>query len=117
VKIGLYEMPELPGEFFYRVEDKLCADTPDEFDNYGPPSVYVSLRKFGVVRHTKCGAWINVYGERKFVLISARKRYACPTIKEAKESFTARKKRQIRILSTKIGYIEDALYKLEEIKE
>ena len=104
-------------EYFYRIEDKLCAGSIDEYDNCGPPQVYVQLYKYGVLKHTKCGTWIDVYGERRFVLKDARKRFACPTIAEAKEQFKHRKARQMSILRSKIHNIETALNKLYQIKE
>ena len=104
-------------EYFYRIEDKLCAGSIDEFDNCGPAQVHVQLYKYGVIKHTKCGTWVNVYGEKKFVLRDARKRFACATIAEAKEQFTWRKERQMSILYNKIHNIELAISKLYQIKE
>ncbi len=70
----------------------------------------VALYRFPVGRHTRCGVWIDVKAEKlKWVSNDARKRYASPTIEEAKEAFIARKKRQIGILEAKIDSIKECL--------
>lgn len=60
----------------------------------------MSVETFDVTKHTPCGVWLEseVFRTRRFVLKTARKRYACPTFDEALESFIARKKRQRAIL-------------------
>lgn len=83
-------------------------------DDYGDPLPYrgqmeVHLHKFPVTKETKCGVWIDHYGTPKFILGSARKRFACPTIEEAKASFVARKERQASILSARLEDAHEAL--------
>ena len=71
-----------------------------EDGSYRPPLVEVRLQRFFVIRRTPKGAWIRYYtGKQKFVLLTARKRFACQTIEEARVSFIARKKRQICLLT------------------
>jgi len=53
---------------------------------------------FPLVRETRCGYWINVWGDDKWVSKTSRKRYAYPTEKLALESYIARKKSQLEIL-------------------
>jgi hypothetical protein len=65
--------------------------------------------EFKVLSKTEHGVWIDVYGNKRFVNLDARKRYACPTVQEALESFQARKKRQIRILTRQLKQAEAAL--------
>lgn len=99
---------------YYRLHNALVSSGVDEFDNsLGPGYVHVYVYKFDVLKITPKGVWINDYGRRRFVLNSARKKYACPTFEEAKESFRARKQRQLRILRGQITHIESALQKIE----
>jgi hypothetical protein len=85
--------------YYYRFQESL----------YSEFKVMLNLFKFRVINTTTHGVWIDVYGKKKFILISARKRYACPTIEEALESYHARKKRQIRILKYQLAKAEAAL--------
>jgi hypothetical protein len=55
------------------------------------------------------GVQLDFYGEKKFVLKDARKRFACPTPEEAMESFIARKKRQRGILKAQLVHVEEAI--------
>ena len=107
-------MSEVTKEFLYRYEDYLVSAGVDEFDNpLGPPSVKVSLRKFSVIKKTPKGVWIDIFLGKRFVLSSARKRYACQTVEEAKDSFIARKNRQIHILGNRIKHAEEAIEKVK----
>ncbi len=65
--------------------------------------------EFKVLSNTEHGVWIDVYGHKRFVNLGSRKRYACPTVEEALESYQARKKRQIRILTRQLKQAEAAL--------
>lgn len=54
---------------------------------------------YPVTKRTRCGVWIRLYGAyHKFVNLNARKKWACPTMEEARASFIARKRRQIALL-------------------
>lgn len=101
----------VPKPVYYRIEDYLESAGVDEFDNpLGPPRVRVAIREFEVDRRTPKGVWISRgFMGRRFVLKSARKRYACPTLAEALESFIARKRKQISIYSKRIANAELAL--------
>lgn len=62
---------------------------------------------FPIIKSTPCGAWVGVYGEKKFVRLNvAGKKYACHTIEEALESFKRRKQRQIVILTSRLKEAE-----------
>lgn len=93
----------------YRFEDYGVSHGSEECGFYSTREL--SLREFLVVRETPRGAWIEgPFGlTRRFVRLNARKRYACPTVEEARESFMARKKRQIRILRTQLANAEQSL--------
>lgn len=98
---------------WYRFKDVLYAST--EIDITGEPVVgapgtlKVELLEYEVIKTTPKGVWLNVYGERRFVRTDARKRFACPTVEEAKASFVARKKAQIRIYRSRLRDAELAL--------
>lgn len=88
--------------------EHICSGL-DEFDNpIGPGILKVELYKYGVIKRTPKGAWINSC-PKKFVLLTARKKFACNTVDEAKESFIARKNRQKKILTAQLKQCEKAL--------
>lgn len=68
----------------------------------------LTLASYPLIKTTPAGAWIDVYGSKKFVLLNARKRYACPTVEEALASYHARKQRQARILRHQLARAEAA---------
>lgn len=113
-------------EYFYRIEDKTYAGCAyGEFDEYGPPLHCPELRKFGVLKHTKCGVWITVPEKiengnpegKRFVRNDTKKKFACASIVEAKESFIARKNMQMGYLRGKIENIKECIAKLYQIKD
>lgn len=71
--------------------------------------VHIYLHKYVVSKVTEKGVWVvpeNFSSSyRKFILLSAKKKYAHASEKEALDSFIARKKRQILILQSQL---EDA---------
>ena len=71
--------------------------------------VSVSIHGYPIVSHTKCGYWVDIYGHKKWVSNSSKKRFAYPTKAEAIKSFRARKNRQIVILKAQIEHCEAAL--------
>lgn len=91
----------MTGEMFYRYDE--CA--------YFEGRLEVVATEFYVLKHTPCGVWIESrFGSiKRFVLMSARKRYACPTKEEALVSFIARKKRQRGIYQARLEQVEEAL--------
>ena len=56
---------------------------------------------FHVKRYTAKSAVLDWYGQEKFVLLNARKRFAYPTRELAMESYVARKEREIRMMSAR----------------
>lgn len=92
-------------EYLYRYEDVQYASYDPFSDHSGPGELRVRLRKFPIERRTRKGAWVC----GRFVLLSARKRYACPTQDEAMESFIARKKRQLSIHQYAVARAQTAL--------
>lgn len=83
---------------FYRYTDSLVSAGVDEFDNsLGPGYITVYLNKYNVIKTTPKGVWISYACDKKFILLSARKKFACATIEEARQSFIARKTKQASI--------------------
>jgi hypothetical protein len=98
-------------ELWYRYEDRRYAPPVNEWDEIvGRGTVEIKLREFRVLKHTPKGVWLEGYfGGKRFVLNDAYRRYACPTIEEAKVSFRARKAKQISIYKHRIEDAEEAL--------
>ena len=95
-------------ETWYRYDDVHYAPPVDEYGDSRPGivgEIRIELRKFRVVKHTPKGVKLKqLFGdyippdmEERLVLHASYKRYACPTIDEARTSFLARKRRQLRI--------------------
>jgi hypothetical protein len=94
---------------FYRYEDHGVACGSEEYGFSSRREVF--LREFRVIKETPKGAWIETMfcGAKRFVRLDARKQYACPTVELARQSFVARKKRQIKILTTQLENAKHAL--------
>ena len=94
---------------FYRFVDYGVSVGSEEYGFSSRREVF--LREFRVIKETPKGAWIEVSfaGDKRFVRLDARKQYACPTVELARQSFIARKKRQIKILTTQLGNAKLAL--------
>lgn len=115
-------------EFWYRYDDYQTAAPLDEYDNpIGESNTELVLRRYAVVKTTPKGVWLTqVFGvshvpgfmaDKHFVLRDANKRFACPTIAEAKTSFIARKNKHIRILQRQIDNAKRALDIVERLSE
>jgi hypothetical protein len=98
---------------WHRFEDYTTAPLLNEREERcGPSGVRLRHRTFEVVRTTPRGVWLreSPHGdELRFVLASARRRFACPTEAEAAASFRARKRRQIGIHRARAALAERAL--------
>lgn len=77
------------------------------------PENFIHLHEFREIKTTPAGCWIDVYGERRFILNKATKRYAYPTKQLALQSFIARKARQASILAAQLDNVR-ALLKLAQ---
>lgn len=107
-------------ELYYRYVDVACAAP---FDDTGrlPGTIRVELHIFEVVRRTAKTIWPVPEGwagfsgiEPRRMLVNARCRYACSTIEDARASFIARKRSQIRILKAQLRRAESALGDLDQ---
>lgn len=86
-------------------------------------SMNIDLYQFRVIRRTPMGCWIEPQGfcvqggwrqggmrkKPRFILDSSRKKYAHPTTDAARESFIARKERQLQYLRQQQDFAQAAL--------
>lgn len=103
-------------EYYYRIDGITYAPPADEYGDpgRGPGRSELITNKYLVLKHTPKGVWLKTgthfsseawekdheqvkITDKRFVLHSARKRFACPTVELALESFIERKKRQSSI--------------------
>lgn len=107
-----------PQEVLYRFQEGRYSNGVDEWDNpYPGYTLRVRLIEYPIIKRTPKGAWIKPFMEpRKFVLLTARKKFACATVEEALESFKARKNIYISILLSRVHMAEEAI-KLAERKQ
>ena len=97
-------------EYYYRLDNFLVSAGVDEWDNsLGAPPVHVCVFRYPVLSRTSKGVWIEYHGTQRFVLNESRKRFACSTLEQAKESFLARKARQKQILSLQLEDVDKAI--------
>src|SRR5690606_26248155 len=111
-------------EIWYRLEDKRYANY-DPWAEYDQPSgshTQIEVLEFVVIKHTLKGVWLarkwssdHVSSDKRFVLSSANKRFACPSIDEALKSFSARKRKQASIYHTRAAIAEEAIVLAERI--
>lgn len=105
-------------EYWHRVEDYVVSAGVNEWgDDLGRGGVEVISLRYRAIKHTPKGVWLDVCGDKRFVLKSAKKRFACPTKLDALESFLARKNRQIAICQWRIDDARKALKKASEMAE
>ena len=137
----LWAMPEEGLDVLWRAEPKRYSVVIDaDMDMYGVSSPQVELRWYPVHRRTPKGAYIDrqtyvsFYREGaeevrdidswQFVLLSSKRRFACPTPQEALVSLQQRRKTQIRILEGQVSkakqdleVAEDALDQIDAFLE
>ncbi len=117
--------------FLYRYNDVSYAAPLDEFDMPSrlPGAVEVELSYFAIEKKTPKGVWVRLCfyneqtrqvsewrcSERRFVLLTAHKKFACETKAEAMKSFLARKKRQLQILKSQARDVQWAIDKAERM--
>lgn len=90
-------------ELWHRFDDVLVCPVD------GGVRVEVCHQTFRVIRSTPTGVQLEVGLGRRFVKNDSRRQFASATIQQAHEKFKLRKACQLRILKTRIRYIEEAL--------
>ncbi|TIN00988.1 MAG: hypothetical protein E5Y34_11065 [Mesorhizobium sp.] len=100
-------------ELYYRYYDyREGTGYTDVCGEYVPTGSRLRIRieTFPVIKHTPKGVWIrDIGGDSKFLLHTAIKRYADPTVEKALHSFTARKKRQQSIYEARAAQAAEAI--------
>lgn len=103
-------------QFYYRFDDRVNAT----FDTDGPYAGghFLDLHRtvYAIKSKTPKGVWLRLGpGEVRFVLSSARTKFACPTEREALQSFIARKQAQAEIHKKTVARIEHSIAMANEI--
>ncbi len=94
----------------YRYVAQANVNGIDELDQTDYYSMKLRCDEYEIVKTTPKGCWIKVFmGKPKFVLLTATKKFACPTKKEALQSLIARKKKEIQIHQYKIEFCQKVL--------
>lgn len=86
----------------------------DKLIRYVDHADVVLRDEYPILKFTPCGAWIDVYGKKRFVLAGTWKQFAHVSDERAKESFFSRKHKQLRILNSRIEAIERSISALKE---
>ena len=90
----------------YRYIDRYPCNEGDDSD--------IFCESYRILRHTKCGVWINADCQERFVLNNARKKYAYPTKKEALRSFKIRKSRQLQHIIRQNDHVVNIISTLDK---
>ncbi|HTS04767.1 MAG TPA: hypothetical protein VMP68_04225 [Candidatus Eisenbacteria bacterium] len=111
----------LVAQRWYRYEAKRNGFWDNDNDHFEFTGMRLVMFEYSVAKTTPKGVWLQEsINHKRFVLRDARKRYACPTKKEALESFLARKQKHLRIERQRVQEIEESIalaqYKLETLK-
>lgn len=94
------------GEVLWRCEARTYSVILDaEAEKYGVSDPQLEMTWYPIQRRTPQGAWI----EGRFVRLTAVKRWACPTEREALEEFIRRKRLHVGFLEDKLRKVEFAL--------
>lgn len=77
-----------------------------EGHGYEDGSIELIAYHYPIIKRTQCGVWIELWrgGKRKFVNLESVKKWACPTMADARESFYRRKSRCLSILKYQLEY-------------
>lgn len=98
-------------EVLYRYREMQMDEIHSDDVRAATKSMRLYRDSFPVIKHTKCGCWIDLgYERKKFINLDARKKWAHPSLEEAMKSFVARKKQQIVILRHQLLKAEAAVY-------
>lgn len=111
--------PKLPegAEVWWRADDKRYANY-DPFEEYEQPSgshLVLELTPYVVVRHTPKGVWLRSYfGGETFVIGTAIRQQAVPTVELAIKDLIARKKCHVEGCQARLNRAEAHLEAAEK---
>lgn len=102
------------GDTWYRIEDRRYS-IADDYGDHAYTDHDAAIRVLTVIKVTPKGVRVQfgTCGEVHFVLDSATRKFACPTVALALESYQARKRRQMGIYQARIDGIRDSLLAAE----
>lgn len=111
-------------EYWYRYRDQRRAYCVDPDGDVWGSSLEVEILRFKVVKHTPKGVWLTPdlgqafkIGPDRFVRNDSHKKFACPTLELALESYVQRKIKQSRIHDARARDARDAMFMaMEEAK-
>lgn len=106
-----------PPEILYRYEGAGVFEIDFLALPHPRTNASVNLLQYRIVKITSKGCWIDHFGEKKFILSSAHKRWAYPTKTEALTSFRKRKERQVSLLQAQLKSAEAYLQKAKELEK
>jgi len=110
----------MTNDIAYRYSDFSYAPPLNEFDEpCGISRSAIQVEKYRIIKYTPKGIWIEYissFNDKKFILLSARKQFACLTKAAALISFKTRKTRQQSILQAQLKHL-DAVFNLIKIEE
>lgn len=99
---------------FYRYENFRSGSYDEELD-INSSSTRPVLIQFSLLRETNCGYWIVrgnsnfLDGQKRWIPKKSKKRYAYPTIDEAKNNYILRCKKRKAILQSQIDHVNQGL--------
>lgn len=107
-------------DVYYRFDDYLESiggyDIHGEWESCGSRTV-IKLQSFPVLNQTPKGVWIRDWGgEKRFICHNWTKRYALPTVEEARHSYLKRKERQASIYEARARNAREAIALIEANK-
>lgn len=95
-------------EYWYRAEHKHDASF-DLDGNWVHSSDWCKMYQYKVIKHTPKGVWLDVHGDKTFVLGTARKQFAVPTKELAYLDFLYRSDRYVGIYKARVRTRETAM--------
>jgi hypothetical protein len=95
------------GDQWYRIEDRRFS-IADDYGDHAYTDYDAAIRVLTVTKVTPKGVKVKfgTIGTTHFILDSANRKFACPTVALALESYQARKRRQIHIYQARIDGIK-----------
>src|SRR5690606_33726321 len=86
------------GTHYFRVEDRTYS-IADDWGDHSHTGYAIRVQSFPILRRTPKGVWIETDDEsgKRFILETANKRFALPTLEDALISYCKRKDRQASI--------------------
>lgn len=116
VEIRRYNPPPPPAEVWWRAEDRRYAnyDPWAEFEQPSGSHLVLHLTPYMVTQHTPKGVWLKgSMGEKHFVLGSATKQHAVPTIELAIKDLMARRKHHVAMCQARLNRAKEHLSAVE----